>query len=87
MIKPLGKRVVLKKEETKNKTESGIILTEKKDEKPQIAKIYKVGPEVKNDNLKEDVKVAYKQFSGDTFELEEKEYIVVQEKDLLAIIE
>lgn len=87
MIKPLGERVVLKKEETKNKTESGIILTEKKDEKPQIAKIYKVGPEVKNSDLKENIKVAYKQFSGDTFELEDNEYIVVKEEDLLAIIE
>ena len=90
---PLSDRVVLKQLEAEETTKSGIILTSAAQEKPQDAEVVAVGPggvvdgkEVKM-QVKEGQKVIYSKYAGTSVEIEDEEYIVVKQDDILAIIE
>ena len=76
MIKPLGSRVLIKMKESEEKTKSGIILASNAQEKPQIAEVIEVG-----DN------VSVSQYSGTEVKYEGKEYIILKQEDILAIVE
>ena len=85
---PLGDRVVLKQLEAEETTKSGIVLPEKSQEKPQQAKVVAVGPgteEVKMEVKKGD-EVIYSKYSGTNVKLEGKEYVIVKQSDILAIV-
>lgn len=86
MLKPLNKNIVLKKEEVENKTASGIILTTETKSLPTVGKVCAVGPQCEND-LKNGDRVVFKEYSGTKVKLDEVEYIVIDEKDVLACIE
>ena len=90
---PLSDRVVLKQLEAEETTKSGIILTSAAQEKPQDAEVVAVGPggvvdgkEVKM-QVKEGQKVIYSKYAGTEVKLEEEEYIVVRQNDIVAVIE
>ena len=85
MIKPLHDNVILKKEEVENKTSSGIILTTETKKEPGVAKVVALGPDCKAD-IKENDKVVYKEYSGTNIKVNDVEYIVIEEKDILACI-
>jgi chaperonin GroES len=85
MLKPLEDYVVLRFEKEEKKTESGIILTTDDKEKPAIGKVLSVGPKV--ENLKKDDKVIYQTYSGTKVKYEGTEYLLIQAKNILAIIE
>lgn len=89
---PLGDRVVLKQLVAEETTKSGIVLPGQTKEKPQQAEVVAVGPGGNVDG-KEVVmqvsagdKVIYSKYSGTEVELEEEEYIVVRQNDILAVI-
>ena len=89
---PLGDRVVLKQCEAEEKTKSGIILAGQAKEKPQEAEVIAVGPggvvdgkEVKMEVAVGD-KVIYSKYAGTEVKLENEEYIVVKQGDILAVI-
>lgn len=84
MIKPLGKRVVLKEIKKEEKTKSGLILAGEKEE-TQKATVIEIGAKVKNIN--KDDKVYYKKYSGTKVEFDNEEYIIIDSEDILAIIE
>lgn len=86
MLKPLNKNIVLKKEEVENKTASGIILTTETKSLPTVGEVVEVGPQCEND-LKEKDRVVFKEYSGTKVKLDGVEYIVIDEKDVLACIE
>lgn len=96
MIKPLGQRVLLEKEEvTEKTTASGIVLpdTAYKEEK-NIAKVVSLGTGKKlEDGTREkfDVavgdKVIYSKYAATEAEIDNKEYLIIDEKDILAVIE
>lgn len=92
-LKPLGDRVVLKQQETEEKTQSGIILPDSAKEKSQVAVVVAVGPGTKKDGKKVDMqvkegdKVIYSQYAGTDVKLEDEEYIVVGQDDIIAIVE
>ncbi|SJZ34251.1 co-chaperone GroES [Selenihalanaerobacter shriftii] len=94
-IKPLGDRVVMKAlEEKEETTESGIVLPESAKEKPQEGEIVAVGEGKKLDNgdrVDLDVttgdRVIYGKYAGTEIEFEGEEYLVISEKDVLAVIE
>ena len=86
MLKPLSKNVVLKQEEVSNKTASGIILTQTSEKKPSIGIVEAVGVDC-NALIKPQSKVVYKQYAGTTIKLDDIEYIIVEEKDILAMID
>ena len=90
---PLGDRVVLKQFEAEETTASGIILASKSQEKPQQAEVIAVGPggtvdgkEVKM-NVAVGQQVIYSKYSGTTVEIDDEEYIIVKQDDILAICE
>ena len=92
-LKPLGDRVVLKHQEAEEKTKSGIILPDSAKEKPQEAVVVAVGPGIKKDGkqvemqVKEGDKVIYSEYVGTDVKLEDTEYIVVGQNDIIAIVE
>lgn len=90
---PLLDRVVLEQLEAEEKTKSGIILASSAQEKPQEALVVAVGPggvidgkEVKM-QVKKGQKVIYSKYSGTDVKLEGKDYIIVKQNDILAIVE
>ena len=89
---PLGDRVVLKQFEAEETTKSGIILTSKSQEKPQQAEVIAVGPGGMVDgkevtmNVKVGDQVIYSKYSGTEVELDDVEYIIVKQNDILAVI-
>ena len=90
---PLGDRVVLKQVEAEETTKSGIVLPGQAQEKPQQAEVVAVGPggvvdgkEVKMEVAVGD-KVIYSKYSGTEVELDDEEYIIVKQDDILAIVE
>ena len=92
-LKPLGNRVVLKQQEAEEKTKSGIILPDSAKEKPQEAVVVAVGPGIETDGkktemqVKEGDKVIYSEYAGTNVKLEDTEYIVVSQNDIIAIVE
>ncbi len=86
MLKPLYKNVVLQKEEVEQKTASGIILSTETKEFPSIGKVIAVGPKCES-GLKVGDKVVFKQYSGTKVTLDEVEYTVIDEEDILASVE
>ena len=86
---PLGDRVVLKQLEAEETTKSGIILTTASQEKPQEAEVVAVGPGTEDVKMEVSVgqKVIYSKYAGTNVKMEEEEYIIVKQSDILAIVE
>ena len=90
---PLGDRVVLKQLIAEETTKSGIVIPGQSKEKPQQAEVLAVGPggtvdgkEVKM-NIAVGQTVIYSKYSGTTVEIDEEEYIIVKQDDILAVVE
>ncbi|MBQ2390816.1 MAG: co-chaperone GroES [Clostridia bacterium] len=92
-IKPLADRVVLKSVEAEATTTSGIILTGNAKEKPQMSEVVAVGPgklvdgTVKAVEVKAGDKVLVSKYAGTEVKIDEIEYTIVSEDDILAIVE
>ena len=90
---PLGDRVVLKQLVAEETTKSGIVLPGQAQEKPQQAEVVAVGPGGMVDGkevtmqVKVGDKVIYSKYSGNEVKLEDEEYIIVKQSDILAIVE
>ncbi|MCF2684246.1 co-chaperone GroES [Faecalicatena contorta] len=90
---PLGDRVVLKQLVAEETTKSGIVIPGQSKEKPQQAEVVAVGPGGTVDgkevtmNVTVGQQVIYSKYSGTTVELDDEEYIVVKQDDILAIVE
>lgn len=90
---PLGDRVVLKQLVAEETTKSGIVLPGQNKEKPQQAEVVAVGPGGMADGkeIKMEVKVGdnviYSKYAGTEVKLDEEEFIIVKQNDILAIIE
>lgn len=87
MLKPLHKNVILKKEkeEKETTTASGIILTDNGKNKPSYAVVVTIGPDCKADVQVND-KVVYKEYSGTKVTLDDEEYIILEDEDILAVL-
>ena len=92
MLKPLADRVIIKMIESEETTKSGIILAGSSKEKPQIAEVLEVGPggEVDGKEVKMYVNpgdnVLIPKHGGTPFTFNGKEYIIIRQADILAII-
>jgi chaperonin GroES len=94
MLKPLADRVIIEVLAKEEKTKSGIVLPDTAKEKPQEGKIVAVGPGKVLDNgqkvtpeVKAGDKVIFSKYAGTEVKVEEKEYLILSERDVLAIIE
>ena len=92
-LKPLGDRVILKQQEAEETTKSGIILPDSAKEKPQTAVVVAVGPGKEENGIKKEMQVKegdsviYSEYAGTKVTLEETEYIVVNQDDIIAMVE
>ena len=86
---PLGDRVVLKQLAAEETTKSGIVLPGQNKEKPQQAEVVAVGPGTEEVKMQVKVgdKVIYSKYSGTEVKLDEEEYIICKQDDILAVID
>lgn len=93
-MKPLFDNVLIKPEEAEEKTASGIILPDSAKEKPQVGVIMAVGdghvtPEGKTLPMvvKVGQKVMYKKWGGNEVKVNGEDWMLVEQKDILAVVE
>lgn len=90
---PLGDRVVLKQLVAEETTKSGIVIPGQSKEKPQQAEVIAVGPGgmVNGKEVEMHVtagqQVIYSKYAGTNVEIDDEEYIIVKQDDILAICE
>ncbi|MEL0183728.1 MAG: co-chaperone GroES [Flavobacteriaceae bacterium] len=87
-IKPLADRVLVEPLEAETKTASGIIIPDTAKEKPQKGNIVAVGPGTKENpvTVKVGNTVLYGKYSGTELKLDGKDYLIMRESDILAIV-
>jgi len=93
-VKPTSGYVLIEPQEAVKQTSSGIVLPESHDEKPQKGKVLAIGPDEKCDckekcSCKAPCKIGdiviYKKWGGNEYKINDKEYLFVEFKDILAI--
>jgi chaperonin GroES len=94
MIKPLGDKVVIKVLEGEMKTKSGIVLPDTAKEKPQEGQVVEVGTGKMLENgtrvaldVKVGDKIIFSKYAGTEVKFEGQDYLIVSERDILAIVE
>ncbi|HLR42168.1 MAG TPA: co-chaperone GroES [Pseudogracilibacillus sp.] len=93
MIKPLGDRVVIELVEQEATTASGIVLPDSAQEKPQEGKVVAVGSGAIVDGqrvaleVKVNDQIIFSKFAGTEVAYDGKEYLILRENDILAIVE
>ena len=92
-LRPLGDRVVIRPTPREEMTKTGIVLPDTAKEKPQEGKILAAGPgRIADDgtrepmDVKEGDKVLYAKYAGTEFKIDGDEYLIVSQKDILAIV-
>ncbi len=85
-LRPLGDRLVIKQVVAEETTKSGIVLPGQTKEKPQEATIVAVGNGVKEELNVGDT-VVYSKYSGTNVKVDDVEYIIVKEEDVLAVLQ
>lgn len=92
-IEPLFDNVLIKPLEAESKTASGILLPDSAKEKPQMGQVMAIGPGSVNNNgktvpvvVKVGQKVMYKKWGGTEVKVHEQDWMIVEQKDILAII-
>ncbi|HOL22247.1 MAG TPA: co-chaperone GroES [bacterium] len=93
-LRPLGDRIVIEPLEAEEKTKGGIILPDTAKEKPQEGKVVAVGKGKTDDSgklipmeVKVGDKILYGKYAGTEITIEGKEYIILREEDVLAVVE
>lgn len=93
LLRPLGDRIIIELVEVEEKTAFGIVLPDSAKEKPQEGNVIAVGTGFLTDsgttvplNVKEGDRVIYSQYAGTEVKYEGKEYLILRESDILAII-
>lgn len=84
-LKPLDDRIVAIREEAATKTTSGLYLPADKKEKSQIAKVVAVGSNTKE--VKVNDRIVVREYSTSDVKVDDTEYIIVKEEDVLAVVE
>lgn len=92
-VKPLADRVFVKISPQEEKTAGGILLPDTAKEKPQVGEVVQVGPGKRNDDgsrtepeVKVGDKVLYSKYAGTDIKLSNEDYVLLSEKDILAIV-
>lgn len=92
-VKPLGDRVFVKVSASEEKTAGGLYLPDTAKEKPQVGEVVALGPGKRNDDgsrqepeIKVGDKVLYSKYAGTDVKLGTEEYVLLSEKDILAIV-
>lgn len=93
-IRPLADKVLVQRLEAENKTAGGIVLPDSAKEKPQEGKIINVGEgkvlddgTIKKMQVKKGDKVLFTSYAGTEVKIDGKEYLIMSESDIMAVIE
>ena len=93
-LRPLDDRIVIKQSEAEEKTSGGIILPDSAKEKPQIGKVIATGPGKLLDDgkraqmsVRKNDKVIYAKYIGSEIEIDNDNYVILRESDVLGIVE
>ena len=92
-LEPLDDRIVVKPSEEEQTTVSGIVIPDTAKEKPQEGDVVAVGPGKFEDgqrtpmDVKVGDKVLYAKYAGTEFKIDGEEYLIVSQKDILAVVE
>ncbi|HPZ44250.1 MAG TPA: co-chaperone GroES [Bacillota bacterium] len=94
MIRPLGDRVLVKPLPTEERTKGGIVLPDTAKEKPQEGEVIAVGSGKLLDNgqrvpidLKPGDKILFSKYAGNEVKIDDVEYLIMRESDILGVIE
>ena len=92
-LKPLGDKVIVEILDAEEKTKGGIVLPDTAKEKPQQGKVVAVGSgrtlsngKVIPPNVKPGDRIIFGKYSGNEVAVDENEYLIVNEEDILAIV-
>ncbi|MDO9100604.1 MAG: co-chaperone GroES [Caldisericota bacterium] len=92
-LQPIGDHVVIKVEKDQETIKSGIVLPDSAKEKPQQGTVIAVGSGTMLDNgtkvaleVHEGDKVVYSKYSGNELKLDDVEYVILSQRDILAIV-
>jgi len=92
-VKPLGDRVFIKVSASDERTAGGILLPDTAQEKPQVGEVVQVGPGKRNDDGTRQApevsvgdKVLYSKYAGTDIKLGGEEFVLLSEKDILAVV-
>ena len=93
-FQPLHDRVLVERLEEENKTKSGIIIPDTAKEKPMEGKVIAIGSGIKDDkgnvsplDVKVGTKILFAKWGGTEVKLDDKEYLIMKESDILGIIQ
>ena len=87
-IKPMDDRVLIEQVQEEEEKVGAIIIPDTAKEKPRMGKVVAVGTD---EDLKEHIRegdtIIYSKYSGDEIKFDDKEYLIVQRSDILAVVE
>lgn len=93
MLKPLGDRIIIETVEKEEKTASGIVLPDSAKEKPQEGRVVAVGTGRVTDHgerialeVSEGDKVIFSKYAGTEVKYDGREYLILRQDDILAVI-
>ena len=83
-LKPLGDKLIVERVEAVAKTAGGIVIPDTAKEKPEQGKVIAVGKDAKE--VKQSDKVLFAKYSPTEVKMDGKEYLLLKEEDVLAIV-
>ena len=94
-VKPLGEKLLVKRADAREKTDAGIFLPESSKDKPREGTIIATGQGMLNKDtgeyipftVKEGDQVIFSSYAGTEIKIDEEEYLIMSEDDVLGIIE
>lgn len=93
-LQPLGERLVIRREESESKTAGGIVLPDSAKEKPARGTVVAIGTGKLLDDgtrsksqLKAGDRVLFISYAGENVEIDDVEYLLMREDDILAVVE
>jgi chaperonin GroES len=85
-LQPLGARVLVKITPEETMTKSGLVLPDTAKEKPQRGEVVAIGDDEEMINVKVGDQVLFPKYTGSEFKIEDKDHLVIESGDLLAIV-
>ena len=83
---PLGKRVLIEREEQTNQTASGLYIPDSAKEKPLEGKVIAVGKEAMEDGINEGDTVVFPKYGGTEITVDGTEYLIMSSEDIFGVI-
>jgi len=84
---PLGERLLIKPIKEEKRTEGGIVIPDTAKEKPMKAEVIEIGKDVEDIDIKVGDKVIFSKYAGTEIKIDDEDYILIDQDDILAKVE